>query len=89
MPHNLTLLAKGPDGKPVPKAVVPSDVPSIRELVDALLYLGPDAGEVEVPAEVYRDTTYVAQLRERAAILKEMLGFDVQDIEAEIARAQR
>lgn len=89
MPHNLTLLAKGPDGKPVPKAIVPSDLPPIRELVDALLYLGPDAGEVEAPAEVYRDTAYVAQLRERAAILKEMLGFDPWDIEAEIARAQK
>jgi hypothetical protein len=89
MPHNLTLLVNGPDSKPVPKPISPSDLPPIRELVDALLYLGPDAGEVEAPAEVYRDTAYVAQLRERAAILKEMLGFDVQDIEAEIARAQK
>jgi hypothetical protein len=89
MPHNFTLLVNGPDGKPVPKPIASSDLPPIRELVDALLYLGPDQGEVEVPAEVYRDTAYVAQLRERAAILKEMLGFDVQGIEAEIARAQK
>jgi hypothetical protein len=89
MPHNLTLLVKGPDGKPVPKPIPPSDLPPIRELVDALLYLGPDAGEVEAPAEVYRDASYVAQLRERAAMLREMLGFDLHDIEAEIARAKK
>jgi hypothetical protein len=89
MPHNLTIFVNGPDGKPAPRPLAPSDLPPIREFVDALLYLGPDAGEVEAPAEVYRDTAYVAQLRERAAILREMLGFDVQDIEAEIARARK
>lgn len=85
----LTVLVNGPDGKPAPRPIAPSDLPPIRELVNALLYLGPDAGEVEVPAEVYRDAAYVAQLRERAAILREMFGFDAWDIEAEIARAQK
>lgn len=89
LPRNLTLLVNGPDGKPVPRPIAPSDLPPIRELVDTLLYLGPDTGEVEAPVEVYRDTAYVAQLRERASILKEMVGFDVQNIEAEIARAQK
>ena len=88
MPRNLTLLVKGPDGKPVPRAIPDAEIPSIGELMDALIYLGPDANEVEAPAEVYRDATYVAQLRERAAVLREMLGFDMQDVEAEIARGQ-
>jgi hypothetical protein len=89
MPHNPTILVEGPDGKPVPRPIAQAGLPPIREFVDALVYLGPDEGEVEVPAEVYRDPTYVAQLRQRAAVLREMLGFDVQDIEAEIARAQK
>lgn len=88
MPPGIMRLVPGPDGKPVPKKLEPSEMPPIREVVDALLYLGPEAGALEADPALYRDADYIAKLRERAAILKEIFGMDMTpDIDAEIARA--
>jgi hypothetical protein len=57
--------------------------PPIADVVDALIYLGPDSTTVDPDPEIYRDTAYQAELRRRAVILEDVYGFDfLSDLEA-------
>jgi len=88
MEGSVRIMTKGPDGKPVPREIKPEELPTIGEMVDAILYLGPDTGEVDAPAELYRDRAYVERLRQRSAVMKEIFGMDFgPDIDAEVKRA--
>ena len=87
MPDKVTMLVEV-DGKRVPREVPQTEFPPIADVVDAIAYLGPETGEVEAPAELYRDAAYVQALRERAVVLKEAFGIDFTgDIDAEVKRA--
>jgi hypothetical protein len=57
--------------------------PPIAEVVDAVMYLGPDSTTVDPDASIYRDSVYQAELRRRAVILEEVYGFPfLPDLEA-------
>jgi hypothetical protein len=62
--------------------------PPLSETIDAVLNLGTDATAVEPSPSIYLEPQYQAELRRRAAILKEVFGIDfAADLDAEIARA--
>jgi hypothetical protein len=57
--------------------------PPTADVVDALIYLGPDSTTVDPDPAIYRDSAYQAELRRRAVILREVYGFDfLPDLDA-------
>jgi len=66
------------DGRTVWVPLTPEGWPAMRVMADALLYLGPDEADEEVPAEAatYADTVYVDELRRRAKLLDALFQFD-------------
>lgn len=50
--------------------------PPMVEVIDALLYVGPDSSTVDPDPGIYREPVYQSELRRRAAILKEVYGLD-------------
>jgi hypothetical protein len=50
--------------------------PPMRDMVDALLYLGPEEHLALPDPAIYRDAVYQAELRRRAAILQEVYGLE-------------
>lgn len=60
--------------------------PPLGEMVDALVYLGPQDTQVDAEPALYRDAAYQAELRRRAAILKEVYGMDfLSELEQQLA----
>jgi hypothetical protein len=68
------------DGKRVWVPLSDDDWPAVKVMTDGLIDYGPYSHSVEAPPETYCDTAYVAELRRRAVILKEVYGmsFDEQ-----------
>lgn len=50
--------------------------PLMDEVIDALLYLGPEEHLVAPSTAIYHEGEYADELRRRAAILKEVYGMD-------------
>ncbi len=76
--------AFAPRGLSVPRMInghkqwvtlVEEDWPQAIQMVDGLIYYGPDA-QVAPRSETYRDREYVAELYRRAAIMTEVYGMD-------------
>lgn len=78
------MVQKKIDGKSTWVPLAATDWPSVREMTDGLIDYGPFIHLVEAQPETYRDPLYVAELRRRAAIMKEVYGmsFDEQIDEA-------
>jgi hypothetical protein len=80
MPGNLTVFTMV-DGKRVPRVLEEKDYPPIDQLIDAVVYYGPDTLLAPVELAPYRDSVRVAELRRRSTVMQAVFG---QDLDAQI-----
>jgi hypothetical protein len=65
------------DGRRVPVTIDPTRMPALRDVIDAVLYLGPYSHEVLPGAALYRsDPGYLTEIRRRISILTQVYGGD-------------
>lgn len=89
LPGNITIFTMV-DGKRVPRQLVESDYPPIESVVDAIVWFGRDASLAPTDLAPFRDSTYVAELHRRSAIVQPIFGQDLDpQIDQLVRRALR
>ena len=77
------------DGKRVPRPLTDSDFPKVEQMVDAIIYYGPDTSLAKPVLTSYRDRAYVAELHRRSAIVQPIFGQDLDPVIDSLAKAAR